>query len=250
MQWWHWQWHWYWHVSRIANFHSDNFLLGLSSRTLLDSLLQSVAFPPSNCAYIVFCCGIRKQQRQQYICTLSECFRKHYGEQMHCTKTGHSKDGREQEKTRNKMVNHKTQFTIDFIGDKNLLEFYTHYIMQRRFVVVRQHSTSREHYCCRFVVSSITTATTIRRSFTPLHPIVRNVWYAFSIKIILQWSSLSHWEQIYGCWHVYTPLVWVWAWFWLENRFNRSVLHGRLALESCQQRRVQSRAWQTHEFPS
>lgn len=33
------------------------------------------------------------------------------------------------------MVNHKTQFTIDFIGDKNLLEFYTHYIMQRRLLL-------------------------------------------------------------------------------------------------------------------
>lgn len=31
-------------------------------------------------------------------------------------------------------LDRKTQFTIDFIGYKNLFEFYSHYIMQRRCV--------------------------------------------------------------------------------------------------------------------
>lgn len=72
--------------------------------------------------------------------TLNECAQ-HYGEQIHCVSDGCSKMERQSE-MKYKMVNHETQFTIDFIDDKNLLEFYTHNIMQRRLLLLMLWSAS------------------------------------------------------------------------------------------------------------
>lgn len=166
------------YVLRIANFYSDDFLLGLPSHTL-KFLTTKCCFLYFNWAYIVFF-AIRKQQK--YIAWMCKC--KHYGEQIHTKHTVVKREGEREKERQNKMVNLTTQFTIDFIGDKNLLEFYTHYIMQRR-LLLRVNTHNILYIQCRCYCNYNPRKKERERKLYTITSIV-NVWYAFWIKIILQ----------------------------------------------------------------
>lgn len=136
-----------WYVLRIANVYSDNFLLGFTSHTLR---FFATKMSLSCWNFVRWCIHCLFLYDAETATIHVQRMMKAFMVNKFILKLTVAKRKKERQRW-SKMVNHKTQFTIDFIDDKNLLEFYTHYIMQRRLLLL-------------LLLCVNTSATTIRRA--------------------------------------------------------------------------------------